>query len=88
MIYLKCPPIILSAAQITIKIYMKWNEILKQERISKNLTQKQVAEFLQIARTTYTNYETGQREPSFEMLRKICDFYGITADYLIGRTDY
>lgn len=66
---------------------MKWNEILKQERTSKGLTQKQVAEHLQISRSGYASYEIGQREPSFEMLRKICDFYGITADYLIGRTD-
>lgn len=67
---------------------MKWNEKLKQERASKNLSQKQVAECLQISRTCYANYEQGLREPSFEILRKICDFYNITADYLIGRTDY
>lgn len=66
---------------------MKWNEKLKQERINKGLTQKQVAEGLNITRTCYANYEQGLREPSFEILRKLCDFYGITADNLIGRTD-
>ena len=66
---------------------MNWYEKLKQERISKNLTQKQVAEYLQISRPAYTNYESGTREPSFEILRKICDFFDISADYIIGRTD-
>ena len=66
---------------------MEWFEKLRQERLAKNLTQKQVAENLQITRVSYTHYESGKREPSFEMLRKICDFYDISADYLIGRTD-
>lgn len=55
--------------------------------MAKGLSQKQVAEHLHIARASYTNYENGKREPSFEMLRKICDFYDISADYLIGRND-
>lgn len=66
---------------------MTWNEKLRCERLSKGLSQKQVAEQLQISRTGYANYEHGTREPSFDVLRRICDFYDISADYLIGRTD-
>lgn len=64
-----------------------WNEKLKNERIARGLTQKEVADLLQISRTCYANYEQGTREPSFDVLRRICDFYDIPADYLIGRID-
>lgn len=60
---------------------------LKELRSSKNLTQKQVAQFLGTVPTTITNYESGIREPSLDNLKKLCDLYDVSADYLIGRTD-
>lgn len=36
--------------------------------------------------TTYTKYETGASEPSFEMLRKLTEIFGVSSDYLLGRT--
>lgn len=68
-------------------MYIKWNERLKQARIEKGVSQKQAAEALQMSRTCYANYEQGTREPSFEVLCRICNYYEFPADYLIGRTD-
>jgi transcriptional regulator with XRE-family HTH domain len=66
---------------------LNWNEKLKQLRNEKGISQKQAAEQMQMSRTCYANYEQGTREPSFDALRRICDFYDISADYLIGRSD-
>lgn len=60
---------------------------LRQLRQEKGLTLKNVAEQLGINLMTYAHYEHGDREPSIEMLKRLCDFYDVSADYLIGRTD-
>lgn len=60
---------------------------LKELRAEKGLTLHQVAKELGINFMTYAHYEYGDREPSIDMLRRLCDFYDVTADYLIGRTD-
>ena len=63
------------------------SERLKELRKEKNLTLKQVAISIQMPLTSYANYEQGTREPSIETLKKLCDFYDVSADYLIGRSD-
>lgn len=67
---------------------MEWNEKLKQARLEKGLSQKDAAAKLQMSRTGLANYEQGVREPSFDTLIRICKFYDITSDYLIGLSDY
>lgn len=47
---------------------------------------KEAARLLGMPYTTYVNYEKGLREPMSEVLIQIADFYGVTIDYLIGRT--
>lgn len=47
----------------------------------------QVSKELNIPYTTYVNYEKGKREPNSEMLIKIANYFNVTVDYLIGRTD-
>ena len=64
-----------------------FSERLKELRKEKELTLKQVASALEIPLTTYANYEQGVREPSLSMLNALCDFYDVTSDYLIGRSD-
>ena len=59
-------------------------EHLKELRHKKNLLQKEVAEALKIDRTTYAKYETGDSEPSFEILKRIARFYDVSTDYLLG----
>lgn len=62
-------------------------ERLKQLRHEKGLTQKQVANAIGVVPTAITNYESGIREPSIAVLKKLCLFYDVSADYLIGLSD-
>lgn len=50
-------------------------------------TQQRVADFLGITRPAYTAYERGTREPDYESLQKLANFFGVSTDYLLGRTD-
>ena len=62
-------------------------ERLKQCRLEKHCTQNEVAIFCDIAEKTYQNYELKRREPKLEILIRIADFYQVSLDYLVGRTD-
>lgn len=66
---------------------MTFGEKLRELRLQKELSMRQVAKAININERTYNHYELGDREPSLEMLKAICDFYDISADYLIGRTE-
>ena len=61
---------------------------LRALRLSRNLTQKTVAEYLGLSLMAYAHYELGDRDPSLDTLRRLCDFFDVSADYLIGRTDF
>lgn len=63
------------------------NKRLKELRNEKNFTLKFVAEQLNVTIRTICRYEDGSREPSISMLKTLCDFYDVPADYLIGRSD-
>ena len=54
--------------------------LLKTYRKNCSLTQQQVADALNINRTTYTYYESGKTEPSIETLHKLCRIFGISYD--------
>lgn len=60
---------------------------LKECRKAKGLTQNQVAIYCDITEKAYQNYELMTREPKIEILSRIADFFGVSVDYLIGRTD-
>ncbi len=66
----------------------KLAERLKELRTEKGLTLKQLAFELSMNMQTYSNYEKGTRQPPIDFLIKVCNFYNISADYLIGRTDF
>lgn len=63
-----------------------FQNIFKRLRTSSKLTQAEMAEKLGISRSTIGMYETGAREPDFETLEKIADFFNVDIDYLLGRT--
>lgn len=50
-------------------------------------TQSFIANLIGVARTTYTAYENGTKQPPMETVNKIADVFGVTTDYLYGRTD-
>lgn len=60
---------------------------LKSARSRLKLTQAEFAKKIDVARTTYAMYEQGHREPDYETLQRIADFYNVTIDYLLGRSD-
>ena len=61
---------------------------LLELRIERGLTQKQVAEALDLNSVTYLHYEKDQREPPFAILVAMAKFYGVSTDYLLGLSDY
>lgn len=62
-------------------------ERLKELRKEKGVTQKVVADYLGITIKAYCFYELGQRMPPIPTLLKLCEFFGVSSDYLLGRTD-
>lgn len=64
-----------------------FNERLKASRKSANKTQKEAASHLGIAERAYQNYEYGLREPNLEMLNKLAEYFNVSIDYLMGRTN-
>lgn len=60
---------------------------LRKLREKKNVTQKQVADFLGVDRTTYTKYEKGDTEPSNLIQGKLADFFEVSVDYLTGHSN-
>ena len=69
-----------------------FNNILKQLRSDKNLTQEGLAEKLNVTKGAVAMWETGKREPDTKMLIRIASFFDISIDYLLGynksKTEY
>jgi len=65
-----------------------WNETLKYLRNKQSLTQADIADKLGISQTTYDRYETGDIEPGLGSIILLADFYGVSTDYILGRTKY
>lgn len=64
-------------------IYM-YGKILKDLRLEKNLTQKQLADILGIRQENVSKYENELLDLNTDMIAKICKYFDITADYLLG----
>jgi transcriptional regulator with XRE-family HTH domain len=64
-----------------------FQNIFRKLRTSSNLTQSAIAEKIGISRSTIGMYETGAREPDFETLEKIADYFNVDIDFLLGRTN-
>ena len=66
---------------------MKYYERLKELRKERKETQAQTAEATGILTRQYQRYESGENEPTFKDLCAFADHFGVTLDYLAGRTD-
>ncbi len=62
-------------------------ERLKRLRTEMQRTQKDMADLLQIDRTTYVKYEAGSNEPTFSSLLRLAEYFDVSVDYLLGRTE-
>ena len=60
---------------------------LRDLREDADLYQKDMADYLHCSQVTYSRYELGTREIPLEPLNALADFYGVSVDYLMGRTD-
>ena len=60
---------------------------LRDLREDHDLTQTQLVEKLGMHKTTYANYEQGKREPPFELMIRLAEFYNVSLDYMAGLTD-
>ena len=57
-------------------------------RKENNLTRQQVVEKLQVSVRLISYWENGERECDFAMLAKICNLFSVSADYILGLSDY
>ena len=60
---------------------------LKELRAEKGATQKEVAEFICCSPLVYSRYEREEREPDIAALCKLADYFGVSVDYIVGRTN-
>jgi transcriptional regulator with XRE-family HTH domain len=66
---------------------MTFGKRLRILRKNRNLTQKDLADRFNVGESTIGMYERDEREPSFEFVKQLADFFNVTTDYLLGRTD-
>ena len=60
---------------------------LVELRTVKKVSRKEVSVRIGIAERTYQRYENDERDPDAPVLKKLADYYDVSADYLLGRTD-
>ena len=66
----------------------KFGELLSELRKDRNMTQRDLAQVLYVTTGTISNYDNGAHFPDVEKLIDISEFFGVTTDYLLGRTSY
>lgn len=63
---------------------MKFNEIIKDLREDRDLTQEELAKALDTTRQQIYKYESGKQEMTVSRLAKLCRYYGVSADYILS----
>jgi transcriptional regulator with XRE-family HTH domain len=66
----------------------KFCERLKELRLEKKLTQKELAKIIQTNNSSICDWECGRAEPNIEMIIKLCNYFDISSDYLLGIIDF
>ena len=60
---------------------------LKELRTSRNLSLQELADIVNMSKSSVYMWETGEREPGLEILEAIADYFNVDYDYLIGKSD-
>lgn len=68
-------------------VFIIFGKRLATLRKEKGISQYEFADRIGFSRGQVANYEQGKREPDYETLQKIADFFNVSTDYLLGRTD-
>ena len=66
---------------------MKYTKIMRDLREDHDKTQQEIADLLKTSQTMYARYERGANELPIHHLIKLCDYYGVSADYFLGRKE-
>ena len=64
-----------------------FSTVMSELRHARGLSQRAVAADLKISQALLSHYENGAREPGLDFVCRACEYYGVSADYLLGRTD-
>jgi transcriptional regulator with XRE-family HTH domain len=62
-------------------------ERIRRLRKEKDISQEQLGKMVNVGKTTISNYETNYSSPDTETLKKLAECFGVSVDYLLGRTD-
>ena len=65
----------------------KFAERLKQLRLQHGLTQKELAKVMGVSSSAVGMWEIGRNEPDYKTLKRLADFFDVSIDYLLGKTD-
>ena len=65
---------------------VRFAQTLSQLRHEKGVSQRQAAQALEVSQALLSHYENGAREPGLNFVCRVCDYYNVTADYLLGRS--
>ena len=60
---------------------------IKQLRLERDLSQKELGQILGVSNVTISMYENNDRQPDSETIKKLADYFRVTTDYLLGRTE-
>lgn len=60
---------------------------IRDLREDRDLKQQEMADYLQCTQVCYSHYENGRRDIPTDILIKLADYYNVSIDYLLGRTD-
>lgn len=60
---------------------------IKELRTNKNMTQSELGKIVNVQKSAISKYEKNRAEPSMDILRKLANYFNVTTDYLLGRTD-
>lgn len=66
---------------------MEFGKIISALRAEKGIYQKELADYLKVSIGTISNYEQGIHSPDFDTLCKLADYYDVSIDYMMGRTE-
>jgi transcriptional regulator with XRE-family HTH domain len=67
-------------------LYASFSQALSRLRREKGVSQRQAAQALEVSQALLSHYENGIREPGLAFVSRACDYYQVSADYLLGRT--
>ena len=66
---------------------INFKERLKELRLEKNMTQQELGNLVNISKMAISHWEKGHSEPSISQLIFLSEYFGVTVDYLVGKTD-